>query len=331
MIRALASLLAAAIAAAGPTAAGRAGPAAPAADDAVPVVRQDAPEAPPPEMVRLKGRDDVAALCRALVPAERLRGGGDAVERGEAEARQDAARDAALERRYEILVPGAKLPFAPYDPSERRLALSYRAQLVGARGAARVWAAEARGLPVEVTPEVARRIVDARRAGTLVVAVVFELPDDATCAGGDAAPRRWTVPMEPVSWTYRDGPVALARGGEGSDRPVATAAQGARARVEVGEPVSGPPEAKALVAARAAPLGACYEEALRRAPGLDGVLVAQLGPSAPTLAADSVGDPALAACVARALAGVTAPAPTAIPIRFVLEPPGAEASPAPGR
>src|SRR5512133_4027304 len=84
---------------------------------AVPVVRQDesGPEKP---TVRLETADDVARLCRILEPAERVRPAGDAVERGEAEAKQDVSRAAALKERYHVRVPAAKLAFAPYDAPE---------------------------------------------------------------------------------------------------------------------------------------------------------------------------------------------------------------------
>ncbi len=314
MIRALVALLAAG---------------ATAGQKDAPIVHHEDPARPAPPVVRLAAPGDVAELCKALVPAERLRGKGDALQRGDAQARQDAGRDLALERRYEILLSGGRLAFAPYGAGERQLALSYKAELAAAGGAARVWTAEERGLPVEVPQATARRILDARAAGTLVLAVVFDLPEDATCAGGASRPPRWVVPMEPVSWTYRDGEAVLARGGEGSDRPVVTAAHGAKPRVEIGDPVSGAPEMKGQVAAREADLRACYEEALRREPALDGVLVAELGGAAPALAADSVGDPGLAACVRRVLDRVPSPARVAIPIRFVLDAPGAETPPAP--
>jgi hypothetical protein len=93
--------------------------------------------------------------------------------------------------------------------------------------------------------------------------------------------------------------------------------------VDVGEPIAGPPEAKKAVLARAADLEACYAEALKRDPGADGVLVADLGGQRPAISADSVGDPDLATCVQKVL-GPLAPAAgrLAVPIRFELEPPG---------
>ncbi len=290
------------------------------------MVRHEEPAAGEPERVRLQKPDEVAALCKALVPVERLRGPGDAIQRGEAEARHDAERDAALERRYEVVIPGSNLTFSPYDPKERRLALSYRVELWGAGGAARVWAAEDRGLPVEVDPAIARRVLAARKAGTLALAIAFDLPDDAACGGGTSRPRRFVITMEPVGWTYLDGETVLARGGAGSDRPLVTAAQGAKPQVVVGDPISGPVDAKGRVAARAADLQACYADALRRNPATDGVLVAELGAAGASLAADSVGDPALAACVKKALERLGGGGKAAVPIRFVLEEPTAPPS-----
>ncbi len=271
---------------------------------------------------RLVTADDVARLCGALEPSERLRAKGDPVVRGEAEARQDSERDAAVIRRYEVVVPASGLAFAPYDGPERRLALVEPVQLPFADGTARVWPTEERSLAVEVDAAGARRIIDAQRAGRLALGLVFDLPDDVICGKG-ARGKKFTIPAEPVSWRWMEGETVLARGGAAVDRPLLTAAQGARPRVDVGEPIFGPPEAKKAVLARAVDLEACYAEALRRDPGLDGVLVADLGGQRPAISADSVGDTELALCVQRVLAPL-APAQgrVSVPLRFELEPPG---------
>jgi hypothetical protein len=265
---------------------------------------------------------DLARLCAALDPAERLRVKGDAVARGEAEARQDAEHDAAVTGRYEVVTPATGLAFAPYDGPERRLALVEPVQIPVAGGVARLWPTEERSLAVEADAAVARRVIDAQRAGRLTLGLVFDLGDDAACGKG-ARGQRFTVPVEPVSWRWMDGDVVLAHGGAAVDRPLLTVAQGARPRVDVGEPIAGPPEAKKVILARAADLEACYAEALKRDPQADGVLVADLGGARPAISADSVGDPDLARCVQQALAPL-APAAgrLAVPIRFVLEAPG---------
>ena len=291
-----------------------------------PVVRHEGAPGAEAEPVRLESPADVAALCAALQPTERLRPKGNPVDRGEEQARHEDSRDAAYERRYRIVVPASRLVFSTYDPQQQRIALSYRSELLGAGGAARVWATEERGLPVEVAPAAARRLVDARAAGRLSLTIVFDLPDDVTCGGGLAKPPLWTFPIEPVAWIYLDGEVLVARGGAGSDRPLVTAAEGATPRVEVGEPLSGPPEARARVEARGAELQACYAGALARSPALDGLLVADLGGGSPALVGDSVGDPGLADCVRRALEKVDAGGRAAVPIRFVLYAPGASAA-----
>src|SRR5512132_1400022 len=101
MIHALAPLLLAASAAA---------PAAPA-KSATPAVRYEraAPERAP---VPILNGEDVARLCRALEPGERLRPTGDAVARGEAQAQHGTDRAAALKERYVARVPADKLAFA---------------------------------------------------------------------------------------------------------------------------------------------------------------------------------------------------------------------------
>ena len=295
--------------------------AAPAGAGSAPVVRHEeaTPEKTP---IRLSAAADVATLCRALEPPERLRAQGDAVARGEAEESHAAARRQALKGRYEVTVAAAKLAFAPYDGPERRLALQEPVQLPFADGSVRLWPAESRSLAVDAEAAAARKVLDAQRRGALSLTLVFELPEDAACGTG-ARGKTFTVPVDPVSWRWLDGEVVLAHGGAAAERPLVTAAQGARPRVDVGEPIAGPAEVKKAVLARARELETCYAEALKRDPGLDGVLVADLGGARAAIAADSVGDDGLATCVQKALASL-APSQggkAAVPIRFELAPP----------
>lgn len=283
--------------------------------------------APDGAITRLASGEEVVKLCRALEPSERLRAKGDAVALGEAALAHDRARDAATVARYEIAVPAAKLAFAPWDAAERRLLLE-RGGLVPLEGStARLWPTAEAGLPVEVDAPAARRILEAKAAGRLELALVFDLPDDVTCGGGPSGKASHTLPIEPVSWRWRDGAQLLARGGAGLDRPVVTAAQGASPRVAVGDPVAGPRDARNRVLQRSPALEACYGEALRRDPATDGVLVAELGGSAPEIAADSVGDTELSTCVKRALSGAAgAGGRVAVPIKFELVPPAQPAA-----
>jgi hypothetical protein len=114
---------------------------------------------------------------------------------------------------------------------------------------------------------------------------------------------------------------------------VLTAAQGARPRVEVGEPIAGSAEVKRAVIARAAELQGCYAEALKRDPALDGVVVIELGPPRLAVAADSTGSAQLTACVGRVLEPIAAAAAerAAVPIRFELVPPPADGKPGAGQ
>ncbi len=302
--------------------AGLAAGAAPAGK-AAPVVRHE--EAGPERVpVRLETPEDLARLCAALEPAERVRASGDAVARGEAEERQESARGAALKERYEARVVATKLPFAPYDGPERRLALQEPVQLPLADGTARLWPTEARDLGVEADAAAARRILEAQRKGALALEVAFELPDDATCGTG-ARGKKFTIPVEPVSWRWVDGGEVIAHGGAAAERPLLTAAQGALPTVDVGDPIQGPLEASKLVLARGGELEACYRDALKRNPGVDGVLVADIGGARTAISADSVGDDQLAACVQRALAALAQGTRATVPIRFELAAPGAKA------
>jgi hypothetical protein len=282
-----------------------------AAQAGSPVIRHAEPLAGDAAPTALTSAEDVARLCRALVPAERVRAGGDAIARGAEEARHAAAREEALLRRYRVVVPGRGLRFEAYDAAGGELVLDDRAPLPAAKGAARVWLAEEAGLPVEVAPGSAKRILEAQARGTLALALDFDLPEDATCGGGAA--RTFALAAEPVAWRWLDGDAPLAGGGEAAGRGLGLV--NPQPRVEIGAPLQGPPEARAAVASRTADLERCYADALARNPGIDGVLVARLG-GAGGLAADSVGDPGLADCVHRAVGRVAGSG--AVPIRFEL-------------
>jgi hypothetical protein len=295
--------------------------AAPAGGAAQPVIRQSDP-GPGPALVRLDAPERLAELCRSLEPAERVRSSGDPVEQGEAGARHAAAREAALRERYEVLVPAAALAFAPYDGVERRLSLQEPVQLPLADGAVRLWPTEERALPVGAEPAAARRVVEARRKGTLALALVFDLPEDATCGTG-ARGTTHSIPIEPVSWRWLDGDAVVVGGGVAADRPTVSVADGARPEVSVGDPIAGPSEAKRALLARASDLEGCYAEALKRDPTIDGVLVAEFGGARASIAADSVGDAELAGCVQRVVAALASgrDGRAAVPIRFELAPP----------
>jgi hypothetical protein len=301
-------------------------PAAPPAGNAVvPVIRYEGlgPDKVP---VPLETADGLRRLCRALEPPERLRPRGDAVDRGEAEAAHGTERSSALKERYLATLPASKLAFAPYDGHERRLALQEPVQLPVAQGVARLWPVAARSLAVETEASAARRVLDAQRRGALTLSIVFDLPEDATCGSGPRG-KTFTLPIDPVAWRWLEGGDVLAHGGAAAERPLVSAAQGARPKVDVGEPLAGPPELKKAVLARSRDLEACYASALKKDPGIDGVLVADLGGPRAAIAADSVGDADFAACVREALASL-APVQggkAAVPIRFELAPPAESA------
>ncbi len=277
---------------------------------------------PGPVPQALASAEDVKRLCRALEPAERLRGEGDAVAQGEAERAHDLARDRAIVGRYQVAVAASKVPFAPYDGVTDTLSVKEPVQLPIAGGMAMLWPTEERGLAVELGAPAARKILEAQRQGRLGLELVFDLPDDATCG---ASPRgdRFTLAVEPVAWRWTDGDAVLARGGAGADRPLSGVTEGAKPAVHVGDAISGGADARRAVIARVGDLDACYADALKRDPALDGVLVADLAGSAPTIAADSIGDETLAACVRRALRGAGGRKAT-VPIRFVLQAPEAK-------
>ncbi|HEX8907882.1 MAG TPA: hypothetical protein VF805_01690 [Anaeromyxobacteraceae bacterium] len=271
------------------------------------------------------------ALCEALTPADRLRGGGDVVAQARAEAQQESRREAALNGRYQVTVPGAALRFAPYDREEQVLSLSDRTFLAGAGGTLHLWTVSRSGLPVTADEATAARIAQAAARKKLALVFTFTLPDDedeALCAHA-AGSLHYALGVEPFAWEYAVDGQVLARGGEGGDRPLLTAAQGARPRVEVSDPYgAGGRAARQALEASATALQGCYAQALARSPGLDGTLVAEVDPGASPrvrMAADSVQDEGLSACVQGVVSRVRFPggARLDLPIHFLLEPPTA--------
>jgi hypothetical protein len=299
-----------------------------------------APAAPPPEVQPgtvqlLETAAQVRALCDVLVPPERVRARGDAVQRALAVDEHERRRAVALGRRYQIGVAGDRLRFAAYDAEERRLALSERSFLAGAGGALLVWPVdEDRDLAVTVDGVGAQRVMQAAARRQLALVLTFNLPedDDEVACAHRAGAASWSLGVEPVAWAYVEDGAVLARGGEGSDRPLVTAAQGARARVEVAEPVGeGGPAVRSALTARVGDLLACYGVALRGRPGLDGSVVvdAELSGGAARavrLAVDSLQDEGIAGCVKHVVTTTRFPAVegrVAIPIHFRLDAPGA--------
>jgi hypothetical protein len=285
-----------------------------AAAPSEPPIRAEGAASPVP-VVALAGAEDVVALCRRLVPTERLRPSGDAVDQGEVEADHEAARDQAVSGRYELVLPAEKLAFTPYDRSAQRLSVAEPAT-VRLSPAAVIYATDEGGLPVQVNATLARKILAARAARRLSLRLVFDLPDEAVC-GADRRGLHFTLGLEPVEWSWTDGDEVLATGSVAADRPAAGLGAGARATVEVGTPIAGPAAARKVVLARQADLVACYAEALRGSPSLDGVVVVSLGPRV-AVSADSTGSPDLARCVERALGALAGASPASVPIRFEL-------------
>ena len=283
----------------------------------------------------LESPSQVHALCEALNPSERMIRKGDVVARARAEAEHDARRDVALSGRYRVRISADLLRFADYDPGEEQLALSKRAVLAAAGGTLRIWPVEDRGLPVTADVAAAQRIMEARARRALALTITFTLPDDddeVACVHPNGSDR-YALGIEPVGWEYVDGEQVLARGGEGSDRPLITAAQGARPRIRVSDPLGGGGrELRSAVEAREKDLEGCYQRALEQNPGLDGSLVAEVdlggGASSVRIAADSVQDEAMTACVTGVISRVEFPRGQEVradlPIHFVLEPPPAE-------
>jgi hypothetical protein len=289
---------------------------------------------PAPTVEAVESLRQVAAICRALTPFERLPWKGDVVARAKAEAEHEARRDVILEGRYKMRIPADRLLFAPYDPEEQELALSERAFLAGAGNTLWIWTLSQEGLPVTADAATAERIVLAAQRKTLSLVLTFTMPDDddedVTCGHANGT-NRYALGIEPYSWEYVDGDKVLAHGGEGGDRPLVTVNEGAKPRVFVSEPAGESGSAlKSAVEARRGDLKACYEKALRQNPGLDGAYVAEVEiergvQNHVRMAADSVQDDSMSACVAAVLARVDFPRQnrvrTAIPIHFELEAP----------
>jgi hypothetical protein len=277
----------------------------------------------------------VRALCDDLDPPERALATGDAVERDRIRALRERRRDVALAGRYRVQIAPERLVFT-YDGEERRLSLSQRSWLAAASGALRLWTVADEGLPVAASAGAAKHIVGAAARGALTVVLTFDLPDDdeVSCAH-PAGSRAWALGVAPFSWELRERGRALARGGEGGDRPVVGA--GALPHVDVAEPIGelGGRDLRAAIAARTKDLEGCYRRALSVAPALDGSVVAELDlggdagvPRGVRIAIDSLQDEAMLGCVTRVLAATAFPigrdSVAAIPIHFELDAPSAE-------
>lgn len=253
---------------------------------------------PPP--VDVEKAADAARLCRALQPVERVAPA--------SKAEQARARDEAVGRRYRVTVSGDGLDFKPWQEGAG-LALSPRAVLVGAERSLRLWIPDDDDLAVKLSRAAAQRIFQAKSRGRLALRLVVGIPSgesgEAPCMRA-GAPGSWILAVEPVSWEYLAGEEVLARGGEGGEMALTTAAERAQPRVEVGEAVgeAASPLVRSALRGSRAELAACYREALSRNPRLDGTLVVELSlggkagpPRSARIAADSVQDEALAACV----------------------------------
>jgi len=277
----------------------------------------------------------VRGLCAALLPPDRLATKGDVVARAQAETQQDVRREAALAGRYRVVVPADRLKFGPYDRDEQQLTLSDRTFLAAANGTLHLWAVSQEGLPVAADVAAAQRIAQAATQRKLTLALTFTLPDDEDAAycTNVAGSQQYGLGVEPFSWEYVVDGQVLARGGEGGDRPLLTAAQGARPRVAVSDPYgAGGREARRAVEATAPDLVSCYQQALRENPALDGTLVAEVDLSAGQsvrVAADSVQDDGLTRCVMGVISRARIPRAGAsrldIPIHFLLEAPTSDA------
>lgn len=309
--------------------------AAPQAKPVVAAKTSPTTSAPLATLQLLESPAQVHALCEALRPSERMREKGDVVARARAEADHDARRDVALNGRYRIRISADQLRFADYDPGEEQLALSRRAVLAAAGGTLQVWPVEDGGLPMTVDVAAAQRIMQAAARKTLALTITFTLPDEddgVACVHPNGS-HRYALGIEPLGWEYVDGEQVLARGGEGADRPIVTAAQGALPRIRLSDPFGGGGrELKSAVEAREKDLEGCYQRALQHNPGLDGSLVAEVdlgdGTRSVRIAADSVQDEAMTACVTGVISTVEFPrgedVRADLPIHFVLEPPPAE-------
>lgn len=292
----------------------------------------EASQEPAPPVV-LDTPQALQALCAAFLPQGRLPTRGDVVGRAEAAAGRRREREAAMTRRYRVRIDAKRAAFAPYDEGEERLELAPRLVLIGLGGALRLWATEDVQLPVRAAPAAARRVLEALTEGTLALFVTFDLAErenEPPCVHVPGS-RQYTLAAEPIAWEWTSRGKVLARGGEGSDRPLTSVAEGAKPRVEVGSPIcEGDGGAvKDLFAGWSADLLRCYDGALARNPRLDGTLVVELRLDREGVArdvrisADSMQDGAVAACVREVAARPGYPRQPrghcSVPLTFALE------------
>jgi hypothetical protein len=276
----------------------------------------------------------IAALCASLEPTERVQFQGDPVDRAEAERAHDRARDVALEGRYAVVLSGASLAFSEYDRDDRALELSRETTFSALGGALRLWPGRQAALAVKVDPPAARRVFEAQRRGELALRVVFDLDEDAPCVALHGG-LRYSLTVDPVRWEYLARGQVLARGGSGQAAPPSVA-NGARPAVKLAssDVVGASPDASDRVVARRSELGACYSDALKRNPALDGSLYLEIvlsraegPPEKVNVVADTLLDEGLRECVRKVVGQVpfrrarVANGKATIPLEFVLEAP----------
>ncbi len=254
---------------------------------------------------------EVEALCRALA-----RGGGDVssdpVARADEAAARPERRRRALDRSYELRVPGRQLHFRSYDAENESLRIDDRFALGAIGGALAIYPAgdgDGSGFALRATPEQARRVVRAAASGDGALLVRFR--PSGSCAG-DPMAHAFSLGAQPgeLAFVAEGGKLALPGAGDWEPRPPG----GAPTLKVLPAVVASGGVDQAGLASRLetdAALRRCYAEALDRDPEASGAVILSVagksGAHDVQVAMDTTEDPRLAACLSREVAATSLP------------------------
>lgn len=271
---------------------------------------EDAPKEAAESVVDLTDVQQAKALCLATRPAERVFFEGDAVAKASAREKYTTERSSAVERLYRLRLPHDGFKLGAYDAKDQSLDLDLSYAPRALQGALTLTLPNDAPMAFEITPQQAKDIAAAMKAGTATLTAYFQLNEDqgAVCSGSVAA-GVFNIAALPVSFELQDqSGHALGR----ADSPRAE-----RYRAVIGG-YSGTPTAvlgtvegdgvdvipiARKLASTIEPLKKCYSDRLRERSDAGGSAVIGVEVKASgqvdtvTFIADALGDDTLRKCV----------------------------------
>ena len=294
-----------------------------------PLPAEETPAAPPLAPVpqqgargdasSVNGPEGLVALCEVLRDEASMTFPGNAVEQARAVESHAQARQAAMAASYVTTIPAAGFAFRGYELGERRLILDTNRGLVLGDGAELLMSSKEPAPGFALSPDSADHILAQTAAGKVGLRLVFrpagsELRPDACMWLGGGRVVKMETELVGSALVAVDGTV-LSRGdtGEYADPSIAAPVRSPRVRVRKPRTSDGrevPANTAAVLALLAEAARPCYERTLSVRPALRGTLVlaVRIGSGGrvegPHVEMSSLGDDALASCVAAAAAKV---------------------------